>query len=1103
MIRFLFGDNGGGKTERILHMLSEDAKNGIPSILIVPEQQAVQTEILTLETLPPSAQLTLEVLNFSRLYNRVCREYGGLCYSYITKPMKHLMMWRALRQTAPLLKRYGDNAVNDPAFVKTMLSAVGELKSCNIRIDDLEQAARLCGEEKSALSERLEDIMTVYAVYDALVSEKYSDSADDLSKLCDILKEHDFFKGKNVYIDSFTSFTAAEHRIIERIFATADNTAVTVPLPRADYSDISTASIELSLRTLKKHADRWGGHEDTVIEGARTNAHPAITYLYENLWNMNAANRTEAAPPCDGHIVAEICDTSYAEAEAVASHMLELLRDGARCREMVVIMRDAEKYRGIIEPALDSADIPFFFSEKTDVCALPAIKLILTALRIYRFNWRKNDIISHIKTGLCDFPLRDADLFEEYINTWNISGSRFTDGDWTMNPDGYVDRTSARGEVILRTANRIRRALCEPLHELFVLLEAASGAPDMCRALYAYMEKTGLEKKLRELALRERTDGNLKTAEELDSVYGVILRSLADIAEALSDTAVSVDEFADILKMVFDQTEIGTIPTSVDEVTIGSASLLRASDPKYVFVMGLCEGEFPANVDDTGIFTSSDRETLTELGVELGGDNDTRSSDELMFVKKAFGAPTDRLYLFTSASGIKGENRTPSLPFRRVETIFPDLKAHRFSGNDLSFLCGSPASAAAHLRNITNASDRLAATEAVAEHLPLVRELSRASATDTKCRVDKELVRGLVGDTIYISPSSLEKYVKCPFSYYTGYMLSLREKQYGSFRANNFGSFVHFVLEHMISFAVPADTNSPIPTHEEILRETERIVTEYIGRIAPDEALNTKRMAHIYNKLKKLSVLLIENTVKEFADCDFRPAFFELHTDGRDDGPRPLEIPLDGGTRVVLKGIIDRVDLWKKDGKVYVRIVDYKTGSKDFSLEDVSHGLNTQMLLYLFSVCRDPGMRFRISAGLENGEPPVPAGIVYLSSALPKVEIKDYGVSDEEVLLRTEEELSRSGILLDDEEIIHAFSHSDSKSLLLGVSKNKNGEYTGKALISGEAFDELYGQIESTIRDIGNSIYSGIADSTPLRYGDNDPCKYCTVKPICRKNNYT
>ena len=148
-----------------MDMLRADAEAGIPSLLIVPEQEAVQTERLTLEALPPSAQLTLEVLNFSRLYNRVCRDFGGLCYSYATKPIKHLIMWKTLSEIAPLLEEYSSNALSDPAFTSTMLSTVSEMKYASVTPDMLESAAEGCSDISPSLSRRLRDVALIYGAY--------------------------------------------------------------------------------------------------------------------------------------------------------------------------------------------------------------------------------------------------------------------------------------------------------------------------------------------------------------------------------------------------------------------------------------------------------------------------------------------------------------------------------------------------------------------------------------------------------------------------------------------------------------------------------------------------------------------------------------------------------------------------------------------------------------------------------------------------------------------------------------------------------------------------------------------------------------------------
>lgn len=1095
MIRFIYGRHGSGKTTEILRLLRQDAEEGIQSILIVPEQEAVQAERMTLENLPDSAQLTVEVLNFSRLYNRVCRECGGLCYSYITTPTKHLLMWLALRQVSTTLKEYSESAMSDPAFVSTMLGTVSELKYAAISTDDIDRAAKECRREHPSLSDRLYDISTIYGTYTQLVNKSYNDASDDLSKLYDILNVNPFFENKNVYIDSFTSFTGIEHKIIEKIFATAKNTVVTVPFTK---KDISTKSIEESLKLLKKSADKWGGHEDSFLTEDKRNIHPSLVYLSSNLWELGG--KAEPAPKCEGHIVMEICDNAYSEAEAIASHILDLLSNGARCKDIVVIPRDSSRYRGILEMSFENADIPYYFSEKSDICSLSPIKLILTALKIRRYNWQKNDVISHIKTGLCDFPQRECDLFEEYVNTWNISGSRFTSGEWTMNPDGFEVRMSERGKNILQTANKIREDLCSPLEEFFVHLDASESIADMCRALYAYMEKIDLRSKTLELAQREMSYGNKKTAAELSSVYDVIISTLADIGEITRDIPASIDDFYTILKTVFDQTDVGTIPTSIDEVIIGSAPMLRSSNPKYVFIPGLCEGEFPSNVDDTGLIGMGDRIVLEQFDIILGNTEDTRSSDELMYIKNAFSAPTEKLFLLTSNTTAKGDRRSPSLPFRRTAALF-DITPHKFNGNDLTFLSGSPRSAATHLRNITSAADRRAATDAVAEHLPLVRELSDISAISTDNAVDPVIVKKILKDKLYVSPSSLEKYVKCPFNYFAHYWLSLREAKHGRFGANHFGSFIHYIMENIIEYIIPdADDLTP-PTDEDIHREIKRIVVEYISKIIKDPSYNTKRMEYLYQKLEKLSLLIIESTLKEFNDSDFRPMFFEYSIGRNSETAAAVEIPISNGAFIMLTGSVDRVDIWKNDGKVYVRIVDYKSGKKQFSLNDVECGINIQMLLYLFAICKSPGNAFRLSTEMTENEFPIPAGVVYLSSHMVKQTLNDYSISEEEILDIAEQNISRSGIILDDESVINAMSHSSSKEILVGVEK-KDGKFVGKALLSEDGFNELYSQIYNTLAEIGERIYSGRADTEPMYPINTDPCGYCDYSQLCRKNNF-
>lgn len=1096
MIELIYGSYGNGKTTSILQKISADTERGEKCFLIVPDQEALSFERLCLRALPNSAQLNLEVLGFSRLYNRVCREYGGLSYSYVTKPIRSLLMWKTLRELSPFLSEYG--RVSDSALPDMMLSAVNELKASGISASALASAAKKLPDD-SPLAKKLADISLIYPCFDNFVAEKYSDSSDDLSRLRDLLAEHNFFKDAKVYIDSFTSFTAVEHQIIELIFKTAKDTVVTLPLSDISKIDISEESIYRSYKKLSRSAERCGGAEVTMLNVNMRATSPALAYLSSNLWKMDVNENICPPPDYKDSIVCELCANPYAEAEAVASHILALLKSGERCRDIAIIMRDAEKYRGIIEPALQKSEIPFFFSEKSDLCSMPSVKFILTALKIKRYNWRTSDVISHIKTGLCDVDRTDADLFEEYVNTWGIRGSQFLDGEWTMNPDGFTDKLSDRGAEILEAANRVRASITAPLEKLFVLLDAADNIADCCRAIYSYTLEVSLEDKLSQLSAKAAARGDVKQARELARIYEIMLSTLADVAEAIGDEEADLEELTLILKTVFDKTDIGSIPTSIDEVTIGSASTLRASGVKYAFVMGLCEGVFPAAVNDSGVFSAGDRAALWELDIELSGDIDSRSSDELMFVQRAFATPSHKLFISSYTSKINGSQQFPSLAFNRVKELFGKSIIHNYTSDDFDYLVPAPRNAAGFWKSIDNAMVKASLAHALEDSIPYISSSLSSSAEASDCRVSAETVSRATNGSLHFSASSFEKYVRCPFNYYCSYVLALRDKKTSDFSFNNIGDFIHFLLETLLKNSIPSDPKEPLPDDELLIELSDKAVTEYVERICPPQVTESKKMQHLFSRLRALSLLLVKNIVQEFSKSEFRPTFFELNANGKNGAPGPFVFKLDNSAKVSFSGIIDRVDVYKKDGKVYLRVIDYKSGTKNFNISDLDKGINTQMLLYLFALCRSDSAEFKASLGLDNSEKPIPAGVMYLSSNIPVVNLEDY-TDLKEIEKKAISSFSRSGILLAEEELLYAMNSELDATFLAGIKKDSKTErFTGAAAKNSDDFISTYQKLDAIVRKIAAEFYAGNADANPLKHNKKLPCSYCSARPVCRK----
>jgi len=1062
MITFLYGSAGSGKTHYIFEKLRENSRN---SILIVPEQQTVSAERKALDILPTSSAVDLEVLNFSRLCNSAFRKYGGLSYHYITPSMKALFMWRTLRELAPMLEEYSA-AAHEISLTDVMLRAAEELKICAVSPSMLENAAKKLPD--GGLRAKLRDISIINSAYSNLVAESFDDKSEDMAKLCDILERKPFFEGKQVYIDSFTSFTALEYKIIEHIFRQAENVTVALGCQSPDMPLISNESICETAKKLSELAEKTHQKAEKIfLTGNFRAKNKELAYLFEDFFKSE--RKKSAKELIDeserGNVKLYCCVDPYDEADAVAAIINQEIRKGLRYKDIAVIARDASKYEGIIDAALENAGIPYYMSETKDVSSSPAVAFLLSAIRIKHLGYKTEDVVSHIKTGMCAVSLSDADMFQNYVNTWGISGNRFLEDGWSMNPDGYTDKRSERGDNILSAANKVRAALRYELDGFFAALDAAENVRDMASAIYYYLVNAKLGESLKAAADAELKRGNRRAASDHLATWNVIMDVLDDINVALGDESLEIDELYRALLISFKNAKTGSIPTGYDEVTVGSASMIRTDNVKCAILIGLNEGEFPAAVSENGIFSDADRSVLKKNGIELSTDSRGRAAEELLFANRAITAPSDRLYMLYSKMSSGGSRLRPSMLVNRLLSFFDYVKAESFNAEDMIFSTGDAK------EKLTFINDPLI-KQAICEELD-ARNIDCAPKliSDPVCNVDKETAEALFGDRISLTQSRIDKFVGCSFGYYCDQILNLRSEEKASVDSRVSGTFVHAVLEKIIKHAT---TENGFDTSL-VEKTVDSVIEELIDSICVGDQKDSNRLRHLFLRLRRISLLIISNLEKEFSKTEFRPEFFELKIGT--NGTKPLTLTLADGATVSLYGTVDRVDVWKKDGEVYLRVVDYKTGAKEFSLDDVKKGLDLQLLIYLFTLCR-PDTEFSKELGCVEGQAPIPAGANYLSS---KISLEKYTSmpSKDKVLSEAEARIDKSGFALDLPELDEA------------------RERPKKGLMSSEELRDLQELFESTVINIAEAMRSGNAKAEPLR-GDDSPCKYCHMSSICR-----
>lgn len=1082
MLQLIYGKTGSGKSTVLLKQMKERADRGEVCLLLVPEQQVLSAERAVSE-LGISA-LHAEVASFRRLCNSIFRTFGGLCYHYISKGGKKLLIWQALTALAPMLEEYKNVTRDDAGLVRMMLSAVEEMALYRISPEALEDASEALD---GRLAGKVRDLAKVTALYHNLLHSAYEDPSEDIDRACALLEKHDYFGGKAVYIDSFAGFTPEEALMLRHIFRQSDEVVLTLGTLPDEEAELFDKLVRTD-RLIAKLASETGiGRRAPILLTENKRAEkPALAFLADHLWSGTPVT-SEDEP--EGIRLIEAADI-FAEADAIAARAAELVQSGASYREIAVIVRDTACYRGFLENAFEAYGIPCHLSARVSITSMPQIRLILSALSVAAGNWQTDDVLAYLRTFLAGLSPTECDMIEEYATLWKIRGARWYDEHpWSMHPKGFVADWTDADTQKLDTINELRRKCTLPLVKLFEAFGKDATVRSVSEALYHFLCELSLPEQIAAEAEHCRAEGDNANADRLTQVWNLLMQALDTLVATSGDLSVTPTLYSHFLKLLLEDSDIGTIPAHIDEVTVGSADLLRTSGIHHVILAGVCEGIFPAPPAQGRYFENRERIRLAEAGLTLAETDETLSMNELYYFYNACCAPARSLtVLYTAKEGA-------SMAVAGLRTLFPSLKTERavdFTAENWAWNRDTAFTYALTHRDEPLSKQILALLSDDPVYKAKIKAAEKGIAVED-CAVDPLLMKEIYPSSLNLTQSRIDRYVSCPFSYYCRYVLGIREPVSGDFEAADIGNFVHNVLEAV--FLSLNGRSIATLTDEEIESLAEGCIEDYRRKITRGES--TARLDRLFARLTKVCCLLLARMRNEFAQAQFEPVAFELPI-GADSPVKPLRIPLPDGSHATVYGFIDRVDAYKKGNDVYIRVVDYKTGKKEFSMADIALGLNLQMLLYLFSVCASGDDAFRRSLGVQAGGSLLPAGVLYFSARTPDLLLASAPEEGEGRTL-AEDSVKYNGLLIDDAEVLEAME-AGLNGKYIPVKMKKEGFASTQPLQSLADFGALQNQLCETVASIVDAIRSGQANARPLKDKRHDGCTYCKMRPLCRQS---
>lgn len=1072
MLRILMGRAKTGKSEMVLRRIAALGDSS-RQILLVPEHASHQAEVDLCRVCGPTASRHAEVLSFRRLSDRVLSATGGIAQVTLDAGGKLLTLQKALLEVASELTVYRRPSQKS-AFLQQMLDLFDELRSYEVTPETLYTQA---GDIQGATHDKLLDLSLLYGAYEARLQRPGLDARDRMTKLCDHLEESGCVRDRDIFLDGFSYFNAQERRALAVFLRQAR--CVTVTLLGEENS--REEMFEASLKTLGQ-LERLARQERCAIEVEtleRTDS-SALGHLERHCFGQNLPYEGDASA-----IRLWEADTVFSEVERTAAEILRLAAAGkCRYRDITVAARNMGDYAGVIETVFERYNIPAYLSQRSDILEKPVLALLSGVLSAMSNGFEYDDMFRWLKTGLAGLTPEDCDLLENYVLKWQIHGQMWLrDVAWTDNPDGYGAPWNEARQARLDRVNELRQGVRLPLNRLYNGMKAGGTAWEKVNSLYSFMEELGLQQALENQMKSQADAGRLQAAEETAQLWDILCGVLDQFVEILGEEPMSLDEFCRLFRQVATQYSVGTIPVSLDQVSVSEITRNDRHTAKYLFFLGANDHVLPDVGQSGGILNDDDRDELAQRGIELAPTGMAQMGIELHHIYAALAQPTEGLTVSYPVADVSGGELRPAFIVERLRTLFPGLTIEKESnGKEYRFTAILPALEMAG-QQMEGPLWRYFAQETA--FAPRLAAMERAADVH-RGALSRSAVRALYGQRVSMSASRLERLRSCHFAYFMEYGLRAKPRTAAAFDAPQIGTFLHYLLENVTRDVLALGGFAKVDD-DALHALVRQYIQQYVTQELHDFQERNARFRYLFDRLRNTAYAVVDQVAEELRHSDFVPLEFELSFGDR--GTLPAVVVSEPDAELRVGGKVDRVDGWVKDGKLYLRVVDYKSGRKAFDLSAVRMGLDIQMLLYLFTLQKEGAAHF--------GREIEPAGVLYLP-ARDEILSAERNIPPEKLQSELEKQLKRSGLLLAEPEVLQAMEHESLQEphyLPLRVGRDGN---LGGSIASAAQLGKLGRYVETLLHEITREVRDGNIDADPCCHSEDDSfCQYCDWADAC------
>ena len=1107
-LQLILGGSGSGKTtylyDEVIRLSMEHPQEQY--FLIVPEQFTMQTQKDIVTRHPNHGTMNIDIVSFARLAYRIFEELAVEQLSVLDDMGKSMVLRKVAAAQKRQLVLFGGQ-LSKPGFVGQLKSMLSEFYQYGITPEALREMAPSA--RSPLLRQKLEDLALVEQSFQEYIEGHYITTEQVLDVLCRLIPESGLIRNSVIALDGYTGFTPVQYRLTELFLVYAKQVYITVTADEAagiygkmGIQNLFYMSRQMAVRLSEIAEKNQVKKLPDIILGEQKNRRfarrPELAWLEQNLFRYGT--ETMYTGEATDSIVFFQASNPSGEVSHIVHEIQRLVQEGkARYREIAVITGDLPGYGKEITHQFTQNQIPHFMDDKKNVLDNCLVELIRASLEAVRQDFSYESVMRYLRTGLVSQERTMVDRLENYILAMGIRGGKRFRETWERTYRGA-------GDLNVTEVNAFKDRVLAPLFAMQERFRQADlTIAGMTEAVLTLLADCRAEEQLESYQEYFTKIGEHRLAKEYGQVYGLVTELLKRLSDLLGEERVSRKEYLEILDAGFAELKVGVIPAVADRVVVGDITRTRLAHIRVLFFAGVNDGIVPARKERGSLLSDRDRDFLGEHHLELAPTAREESFQQRFYLYLMMTKPSKQLILSWCRTGADGKSRRPSFLIGELRAMFPD-----------AVLTDQETQMDSEIYSVAEAKQRLSAKlgkyrdgqleqdEENAQFLELYRWFASSKDNQKTLRrfmdaaffvyeqqgISHAVAKALYGEILSGSVTRLEQYAACAYSHFLRYGLELLERKRFELASSDIGTLFHESIDLCFRRVKEKQYDWHTMTNETrdmLVEECVAAVTENYGNTILGSSARNRYLAQRVGQITKRTVWALQQQIKK---GDFIPAGFEVSFSAADN-LSAMKIALSESEVLHLRGRIDRMDVCEDGGKVYVKIIDYKSGSTSFDLLALYYGLQLQLVVYMDAVTEMAQHHYP-------DKEIVPAGILYYNIADPLAEKKgqpDPEKIDAEILKK----LRMNGLVNSELEVVRHLDRTIEKESDVIPVVLKDGEVqAGRSSVANrERFARLSQFVHRKLKEAGQKILDGEIGVVPYKNGQRTACDYCPYHAVC------